>query len=193
MKRAWFAAVLLLVLLLVSPQAGATVTGDCEVIIHGVDVRDRSTDDPSDAIQVHVGEQVDYTITVVGMARTFRLYVEVGPYEFIVDEQNFTASQGVQVIGGNTTLEGLRGGAAGVYRYRGVVTQWEDPTCTGAVLIHIVPTSPFTPVLIGATLVAAGALSSLIVLAVRSFQSVKEIVDVVKDFIQQARHLAKAK
>lgn len=187
MKRGW----LVLLMITLVPGASAEIQGDCDVVIFGEDLRTRDSEDPKDAIEVRLGDNVTYTVTAMRDIRSFQLIAEVGPYEVVLDDQNFTRERQARVIEGNTTFEGLPGGAAGVFRYRGEVTYWGGGDCNGAVLIQIIPTSPFTPVLLGATLVAGAGLTGLIVAIIRGYQDSKEIFDVVKDYVDEARQTAK--
>ncbi|MGB1587127.1 MAG: hypothetical protein ACPHID_08810 [Thermoplasmatota archaeon] len=181
---------LLLVLLVpLMPGAQAAIEGDCDVAIQGQDVRGRG-DDVSDAILVREGDNITYEVRVDGPARHFVLIAEVGPYEVIIDERNFTRGEAVTTITGNTTFEGLPGGAAGTYRYRGEVTEWSEDTCIGTMLVRIVPDSPFTPVMLGALAVAGAGSASIILLLVRGYQDTREIYDVVKDYVDEARDVA---
>lgn len=182
--------ILVFLLLLGVPGVAADIQGDCEVFIQGQDVRGRSDDAVADALVVHVGDNVTYEVLVPGPAKRFQLIAEVGPYEVVLDDRNFTAGEAVTRITGNTTFEGLPGGAAGAYRYRGEVTQWNDDGCVGSMLVRIVPASPFTPVLIGAVAAAGAGGTALMLLIVRGYQDGREIFDVVKDYADEARHMA---
>lgn len=189
MKRAWLLLGMLCLGLVTGGQA--EIQGDCDVVINGRDAATASSEDRNDALRVELGDEVNYTISVGRAVKTFQLIASIASYDVILDDQNFTLGEQVSVINGNTTFEGLPGGASGLYRYRGEVTMWDGSDCTGAMLIHIVPASPLTPIIAGAVVVAAGSATLILLALIRIYQDTKEIVDVVKDYASESRKLIK--
>lgn len=161
MAAATLLAALALFALLTVP-AGAEVTGDCSATFAGVDVADRSSTDPADAIPVQQGSSVPAAGQSPAPVNRVRVQLEFAGFRWTV------ADSAVSGTTWQETVDVDRYARYGVGLYKVLAVSEGAGTCTAAALVRVEGDPLRTAAGLGGAGLAAAGLAGLLVAGARA-------------------------
>lgn len=117
-----------------APSAWAEITGNCEATLKGVNVRDRSSSNASDAIDVDEDEVVNVTFNSPAGFASHKIRLEFAGVRTTVSDK---ADDGSNQFTDSVNVRDYARWGAGLYKVIGEAVLTDGSTCSGAVLVNV--------------------------------------------------------
>jgi hypothetical protein len=142
--------------------AGAEATGGCTGTINGVDVTNRSSSSPGDAVDVDADQDITVAATSPGNIEHYKIQLEFAGITWTVGKGDGDGASWSKVV----NISDYARYGVGLYRVSGVSTG--AGACTGSALVKV-KGNPLTTVAgLGATAVSAAGIGGVAVSTLRA-------------------------